>query len=663
MHSKDVEKRIKELVFKLNYYSRQYYTLDQSLISDYEYDILYRELQQLESENSDLILPYSPTKRVGDVLIDNFKKIEHIVKMDSLQDIFDYGELQSFLQNVEREVGETEFVVEQKIDGLSVTLTYENGNFVCGATRGNGFVGEDVTENLKTIKSIPLQIDEQVKFLQVRGEVYMPLNVFNDIVEEQNEKQEIPFKNPRNAAAGSLRQKDSKIAFKRKLDIFIFNLQKIEGKSFKTHSETLKWLQKIGFKVSPDFKILQSFEDIKEQINTINECRSNYNYDIDGAVIKVNDLKNRIALGSTDKTPKWSVAFKYPPTEKTAKILNIEINVGRTGVLTPTAVFTPVFIAGSSVSRAVLHNQSFIDEKKIAIGDIVSIRKAGDIIPEVVSVVEHKNENEVFKIPEYCPSCHQKTVKLEDESAVKCINKNCPLKNYRSIVHFASRDCMNIDGLGERIIKTLMDNGLIAKIEHLYKLQFNTIIELDGFKEKSTNNLLNAIEISKQQSFSNVLFSLGILNIGKKASKLLAEKFLNINNLLNATESDIVEIDGFGSVMAQSIINSLKDESLLETINSLISEGLNFEMVEQKTSTVTNGFFYNKNFVVTGTLLNYKRKDVEQIVTQNGGKILSSVSKNTDFLICGENAGSKLQKANALGIGVMSEKEFMDKIN
>lgn len=660
--SLDVKERINELVTKLNYYSKQYYTFDKSLISDYEYDMMYKELLKLESQNKGLVLPYSPTKRVGDVLIDDFKKIKHLVKMDSLQDVFNDNELIYFLDNIRKEIGETDFVVERKIDGLSVTLTYENGIFTSGATRGDGFVGEDVTENLKTIKTIPLQIDTDVSFLQVRGEVYMPLSSFNNIVKEQKENGKEVFKNPRNAAAGSLRQKDSKVVAKRNLDIFVFNLQKIDTKIFKKHSDSLIWLKKIGFKTSPEFKVIYSTEEIVKEISNINKNRNEYDYDIDGAVIKVNNINDRIKLGSTDKVPKWSVAFKYPPEEKTAKILDITVNVGRTGAITPTAIFTDVLIAGSNVSRAVLHNQDFIDEKKIAIGDIVSIRKAGDIIPEVVRVVEHKGENDVFKIPILCPSCGEKTVKNDGESAVRCINKYCPEKNYRSIVHFCSRDCMNIDGLGARIVKTLMDKKLIYKIEDLYKLSFDNIISLDGFKEKSTNNLLNSIEESKKQSFSNLLFSFGISNIGKKASKLLVEKFGDIDTLLNATVEDITNIDGFGNVMAESIVDSLKDKRLLDTISALRTYSLNFSEVRYDKNIDEDNFFYNKTFVVTGTLHNYKRKEVEDIIALNGGKISSSVSKNTNYLICGDNAGSKLKKATEYGVKVINEQEFI-KIN
>jgi len=660
MYKENAKKRAFELVETLNYYSRQYYTYDNSKISDYEYDLLYKELVDLENEHKDLALPYSPTKRVGDVTIGTFKKVNHLVKMDSLQDIFETCEISTFLDNVKRGVGDTEFVVEQKIDGLSVTLTYENGIFTSGATRGDGFIGEDVTENLKTIKSIPLMIDTDVTFLQVRGEVYMPLQVFKKITDEQSESNQSIFKNPRNAAAGSLRQKDSKISAKRHLEIFIFNLQKMEGKSFTRHSETLDWLKKIGFKVSPQYKVLTDYKTIVKEVDNINKNRKNYDYDIDGAVIKVNNIEKRQLLGNTDKTPKWAIAFKYPPEEKTTKLLDIEINVGRTGTLTPTAIFMPISVVGSSVARAVLHNQDFINDKKIAVGDIVSVRKAGDIIPEVVRVVEHKNENGVFKIPSQCPSCGEDTVQINGSSAIKCVNKYCPEKNYRIIVHFASRDCMNIDGLGARIIKILIDNNLITKIEDLYKLGYDDIIGLEGFKEKSTNNLLTSIMESKGRSFNNVLFSLGIGNIGKKAARLLVQKFEDIDTLLKADIEDIKQIDGFGEIMAISIVTALKDESLLETIKYLSENGLTFKSENKISDVDKNNFFYENNFVVTGTLKHYKRNKIEEIINNHGGILNSGISKKTDYLICGENAGSKLKKASDLGIKVINEKEFID---
>ncbi|MGL5972264.1 MAG: NAD-dependent DNA ligase LigA [Oscillospiraceae bacterium] len=653
----DMEK-IKNLVNKLNYYSKEYYTFDNSLISDYDYDIMYKKLVELEKKYPENIFSYSPTKRVGDVVIDNFKKVNHLVKMDSLQDAFSYEDVSNFYNSTVKDIDDIEFVIEPKIDGLSVTLTYENGVFVKGATRGDGFIGEDVTENLKTIKTLPLQIDKKIKFLQVRGEVFMPTKVFESLVKKQEEDGIETFKNPRNAAAGSLRQKDSKVAAIRNLDIFIFNLQLIEEKIFSKHSETLDFLKEQGFKVSPSYNIVKSFEDIKKEIDKIGKNRLNYEYDIDGAVVKVNKITHRNTLGSTDKTPKWAIAFKYPPEEKTTKLIDIEINVGRTGALTPTAVLEPVFISGSKVSRAVLHNQDFINEKQIKIGDIVLIRKAGDIIPEVTKVVKHNENEKIFKIPKICPSCGEKTVREEGEAAIKCINKKCPEKIYRSIVHFASRVCMNIDGLGTKIIKTFIENNLISSIEDLYSLTYNDIIELDGFEDKLANNILTSIKKSKNNSFSNVLFSLGISNIGKKGAKLLTDKFFSIENIINSTGEEIMEIDGFGNVMAESIVNALKDKGLLKTINILKSQGLKFEQ-EQEIKEISNNFFTDKSFLVTGTLSNYKRKDIEDIVTKNGGKIISSVSKNTDYLICGEKAGSKLKKAESLNISILFENDFI----
>ena len=654
-----MEQKIKELTNKLNEYGLAYYSQNDSLISDYDYDIMYRELVELESKYPNLKLSYSPTHRVGSDISNDFKKIEHKAKMDSLQDAFSFDEVEKFYNNINEKTGkETTFVIERKIDGLSVSLTYENGIFVKGATRGNGIIGEDVTENLKTIKSIPLKIKTELPLVEVRGEVFMDKNVFNELNDEQIEKGMEPFKNPRNAAAGSLRQKLTSVVAKRKLDMFIFNLQRIEGKIIESHQESLLFLKELGFNVSPNFKVVKSFDEICKTIDEIGNKRLSLPYEIDGAVVKVDDFDLRKNLGYTDKTPKWAVAFKYPPEEQTSKLLDIEINVGRTGVLTPTAVFEEIQLAGTSVSRAVLHNQDFINEKQIKIGDIVVVRKAGDIIPEIVKVKEHNENGEVFQIPSICPSCGEKTVNENGESAIKCINSLCPSQIYRNIVHFASRDAMNIDGLGERIVKTLIDSNLVNRVDDLYKLCKEQILELEGFKEKSANNLIESITKSKGNAFNQVVFGLGIPNIGKKASKQLTDKFKNIDNLMNATMEEILEIDGFGEIMAQSITGSFQNKTIIDVVDNLKNMGVNLETEETNDVIDTDNVFYGKTFVVTGTFANRKRKEIEEIISKFGGKVSSAVSKNTDFLLAGEKAGSKLEKAQNLGIKIIAENDF-----
>lgn len=734
-----IKLEIKDLTDKLNYYSRQYYTFDNSEISDYEYDMLYKKLVKLEEETGYSLI-YSPTKRVGDVVVDDFDKVEHLVKMDSLQDAFSFDEIYKFYNDVLKKVGnEVDFVLEKKIDGLSVCLTYENGIFTKGATRGDGFIGEDVTENLKTIKTLPLIVDTDIPFLQVRGEVFLSKENFKILTEKQKKEneenfktliqkqkntnkkkidkiinkrenklktkeeldilikeQEIKnekiidallmkkeniinnvFKNPRNAAAGSLRQKSSKVVSKRNLDIFIFNLQHCEYIHFNKHSESLDWLKKIGFVVSEDYFVSKNIEDILKNIEDIGLSRYNYTYDIDGAVLKVDDLKFRDILGSTNKTPKWAIAFKYPPEEKTSKILSIDVNVGRTGVLTPVAVFEPINISGTTVSRAVLHNQDFINEKKIKVGDIVSIRKAGEIIPEVVRVVKHLGFGEVYKIPGICPSCNKETIRLEDESAIKCINKDCPEQAYKKIVYFASRACMDIEGLGESIVRKLFYNKLVTKIEDIYNINYNIninkeskteilffnkndndFIKLDNFKEKSASNLINSINKSKSKPFETLLFSLGIDNIGKKSSLLLVQKFKNIDNIINASINDILEIEGFGKIMAESIIDFFKDEKVLSMISFFKENGF---CLEYK-SLYKKNIFDGKTFVITGVLKHYKRKQVEEIILSFNGKISNSISKKIDYLICGDSPGSKYEKAKELNINIINEQDFIKMI-
>lgn len=657
MNEQDAKKRIDELVKLLNYHSQLYYVEDRNEITDYEYDMLQQELKGLEEQFPQFVRSDSPTQRVGGKAISIFEKVTHRVQMGSLQDVFSFEQVRSFVETVQQAVDKPQFVVEPKIDGLSVSLEYHNGELAIGSTRGDGFVGEDVTSNLKTVKSIPIKINEELPLIEVRGETYMPRNVFLKLVKEQEDNDEQPFKNPRNAAAGSLRQKDPKIAAKRKLDIFVFNVQQIEGKELTSHKESLDYLKTLGFKTIPDYKRVSTADEVIDCIKTIGEKRFDLPFDIDGVVIKVDDFRQREVLGATAKVPKWAVAYKFPPEEKTSKLLDIELNVGRTGAITPVAVFEPVFLAGTSVSRATLHNQDFIREKNISVGDIIKVRKAGDIIPEVLGSVE-KHGDGVFTIPECCPVCGTKLVKSEEEAAVRCPNVECPAQIFRSIVHFASKGAMNIDGLGPQIVHTLLDNKLITSVADLYTLSGNKLLQLDNFKEKSVNNLLGAIEKSKSNSLDRFVFGLGIRNIGQASAKLLCDKFGDLDNIMNATAEQISEIDGFGGVMAQSVYNAFHEEHMIELIKRLKECGINtkYEKIQ------IDDRFAGKTFVLTGTLPTLKRSEAKALIEKYGGKASGSVSKKTDYVLAGEEAGSKLDKAQQLGIEIITEEQFKDMI-
>lgn len=657
MNEQDAKKRIDELVKLLNYHSQLYYVEDRNEITDYEYDMLQQELKGLEEQFPQFVRSDSPTQRVGGKAISIFKKVTHRVQMGSLQDVFSFEQVRSFIETVQQAVDKPQFVVEPKIDGLSVSLEYHNGELTIGSTRGDGFVGEDVTSNLKTVKSIPIKINEELPLIEVRGETYMPRNVFLKLVKEQEDNDEQPFKNPRNAAAGSLRQKDPKIAAKRKLDIFVFNVQQIEGKELTSHKESLDYLKTLGFKTIPDYKRVSTADEVIDCIKAIGEKRFDLPFDIDGVVIKVDDFRQREILGATAKVPKWAVAYKFPPEEKTSKLLDIELNVGRTGAITPVAVFEPVFLAGTSVSRATLHNQDFIREKNISVGDIIKMRKAGDIIPEVLGSVE-KHGDGVFTLPECCPVCGTKLVKSEEEAAVRCPNVECPAQIFRSIVHFASKGAMNIDGLGPQIVHTLLDNKLITSVADLYTLNENKLLQLDNFKEKSVNNLLNAIEKSKSNSLDRLVFGLGIRNIGQASAKLLCDKFGDLDNIMNASAEQISEIDGFGGVMAQSVYNAFHEEHMIELIKRLKECGINtkYEKIQ------IDDRFAGKTFVLTGTLPTLKRSEAKALIEKYGGKASGSVSKKTDYVLAGEEAGSKLDKAQQLGIEIITEEQFKDMI-
>lgn len=657
MEHTDAKKKIEELTARLNRYSYEYYVLDAPTVDDYDFDMQLRELQELEQQYPEYVLPDSPTQRVGGERDNTFEKVTHTVQMGSLQDVFSESELHEFDQHV-RETCDSLYVVEPKIDGLSVSLEYRDGVFARGSTRGDGFIGEDVTQNLKTIQSIPLRLNEAVPYLEVRGEVYMPRDSFEALVQAQNEKGETPFKNPRNAAAGSLRQKNSRITAQRRLDIFIFNLQRAEGISFAAHSETLDYLKKQGFKVSPSYPICRTMDEAVEEIHKIGDKRYQYSFDIDGAVIKVNSLSDREMLGATAKYPKWAVAFKYPPEEKETTLLSVEINVGRTGVLTPTAVFEPISLAGTTVSRAVLHNQDYIDEKDIRIGDRILVRKAGEIIPEVICSKSHAENSMPYKMPETCPSCGEPVVREEEQAALRCLNPLCPSAVFRQIVHFASRDAMNIDGLGPAMVQALIDGEHIKTAADLYTLDRERVQQMERVGEKSADNLFSALEHSKQNALSRLVFGLGIRNIGQKASELLCEKYDTIDKLLHAEYNDIIAIEGFGATMAESVVDYFQKPQARELLDKLIRCGVNPTQPHlQKADTLLG-----KIFVLTGTLPTLSRKEASALIEQNGGKVSGSVSKKTDFVLAGEDAGSKLTKANTLGIRILSEAEFLTMI-
>ncbi len=647
-------KRYNELVDELNFHSRLYYTEDAPVISDYEYDMKMKELKKLEEEFPLFVRQDSPTQRVGDVVFNTFDKVEHKVQMGSLQDVFSVDELYSFNERCKAVLSEPRYVVEPKIDGLSVSLEYKDGRFVRGSTRGNGLVGEDVTLNLLTIADIPKEIPEKLAFLEVRGEVYMPREVFDKLTSEQIKNGEEPFKNPRNAAAGGLRQKDPKVTAKRQLSIFVFNIQQIEGKELSSHKESLDYLNFLGFKTVPSYKTFTEFSKVVEEIADIGEKRYTYPFDIDGAVIKIDNFAEREELGATSKFPKWAVAFKYPPEEKETVLREIEINVGRTGALTPTAVFDPIILAGTTVSRAVLHNQDFISDKDIRLGDTILVRKAGDIIPEVLKSVSHVAGSEPYLIPKYCPVCNEETVKDDDEAVIRCVNPLCPATLYRSIIHFATRNAMNIEGLGPAIVELLLNNKLISSPADLYYLELSDLASLERMGELSAGNLLKSIEESKERGLAKVLFGLGIRNIGERASKLLAEHFLSIDRLFEATIEEITEIEGYGEVMAESVIEYFKRPESREIIEKLKNAGVVLTEAEKETTDLFKG----KTFVLTGTLPNYSRNEAKAIIEENGGKVSSSVSSKTDYVLAGEDAGSKLTKANSLGITVISEDEF-----
>ncbi len=650
--------RASELREILNYHSHKYYVEDSPEIEDFEYDRLMRELSDIEDKFPELVTPDSPTRRVGGSADGQFEPVEHTVRMESLQDAFSLEELKAFDKRVREVEPNATYVVEPKIDGLSVSLEYENGVFKRGSTRGDGVVGEDVSANLCTVGSIPLRLKRELDEIEVRGEVYMPREVFVKLVEQQENNEEKPFKNPRNAAAGSLRQKNPKITAQRRLDIFVFNIQRINGRTLTSHKQSLDYIKELGFKTIPFYTPCSSIEEAIREVERIGEIRGTLPFDIDGAVIKVDDFAHREELGSTSKFPKWAIAFKYPPEEKQTRIVAIEINVGRTGVLTPTAVFEPVMVAGSLISRATLHNQDFITEKDIRIGDTVTIRKAGDIIPEVLNVVEHSGNALPYVMPESCPSCGARVVREEGEAALRCLNTDCPAQLLRNLIHFCSRDAMDIEGLGESNIELFVNSGLIKTPADIYSLSAKQMTPLNRMAMQSANKLVKAIAASKENDLSKLIFALGIRHIGQKAAKLLSEHFVTMTALMNSDFDEIMTIDGIGEIMAKSIVEYFNMPESIELIDRLTEAGLNMKSLKE----IKDTRFADKTFVLTGTLATYKRSEAAAIIEGFGGKTASSVSKKTDYVLAGEDAGSKLQKANDLGITVISEEEFQNMI-
>lgn len=653
----EIKTKIEKLRQQLNYHSERYYNDDSPEIEDYEYDMMMRELKNLELLYPQYDSADSPTKRVGGKADNTFEPVEHAVRMESLQDAFSKEELVDFDKRVSSNVNGAKYVVEPKIDGLSVSLEYRDGLFYRGSTRGNGDIGEDVSANLRVIHNVPLKLNESIPYIEVRGEVYMPKRSFEKVVDRQILNDEKPFKNPRNAAAGSLRQKDSNITSNRGLDIFVFNIQQIEGKELHSHKESLDYLKTLGFNTVPFYTQVSSIDDAIDEINKIGEERGNLEFDIDGAVIKVDDFNQRIMMGSTAKYPKWAIAFKYPPEEKQTKLIDIEITVGRTGVLTPTAVLESVHLAGTTVSRATLHNQDFIRDKGIAIGDIVTVRKAGDIIPEVLCVNEH-NSNSIYEFPKHCPSCSEPVYRDEDEAAIRCINPECPAQLLRNLIHFCSREAMDIDGLGPTIIETFVNCGMITKTYDIFTLDPNKICQLEGFKQTSANNIIKSVEKCKDNDLSKLIFALGIRHIGAKAAKLLSDHFKNIDAIMTASVDSILQIEGFGEIMAQSVVDYFSTDSARELVEKLKEFNVNTE----SKAVVNDNRFEGMTFVLTGTLPTLKRNEAGAIIESFGGKTSSSVSKKTTFVLAGEEAGSKLDKAKALGIQIISEDEFMGMI-
>ena len=654
MNAKD---RIARLSKELEYHNYRYYVLDDPQIPDFEYDRMLRELEDLEAENPELASPLSPTRRVGGQALSQFQKVQHSVPMDSLQDVFSYEELREFDGRVRASVSNVRYTVEPKIDGLSVALEYVDGIFTRGVTRGDGAVGEDVTENLKTIYSIPMTLEDAPAHLIVRGEVYMPKAVFHKLNAEREERGEALLANPRNAAAGSLRQLDPKVAAKRQLDIMIFNLQLAEGKSFSSHGETLDYLRDLRFKVVP-YKTVTDMDAAEAEIAALNENREQYSYDIDGAVLKLDSLSDRAVLGSTAKYPRWAAAYKYPPEIKPTIVENIVVQVGRTGVLTPKAVVRPVRLAGTTVTNATLHNQDFISEKDLRIGDTVLIRKAGEIIPEVLEVDFSKRPEDTvpYLLPSVCPVCGAPVLRDEDGAAMRCTGAECPAQLIRNITHFASRDAMDIDGMGSAIVEQLISAGMVSSPADLYYLDWKAVEQLDRMGAQSASNLRAAVEKSKQNDLSKLLFAFGIRQVGAKAAKVLSMEFGSLDRLMEATEETLTQVRDIGAITAVGLVRWFRNEQSQHMISRLREAGVNFENQFK----LEDERFKGMTFVLTGALSLFTREEATAKIEAFGGKASSSVSKKTTYVVAGENAGSKLKKANELEVTVLTEEDFLE---
>lgn len=658
---KQVQEEISKLVSLLNKYSYDYYVEDNPQISDTEYDTLYKQLEKLEENHPEYILENSPTQRVGDRVLDEFEKITHKVPMLSLSNTFSTEDLRDFDARVSKLVSDhsVEYICELKIDGLAISIKYEDGRLVSAATRGDGSVGEDVTENIKTIFSIPKVLKDNRSF-EVRGEVYLPRKSFELLNTERENNNEVLFANPRNAAAGSLRQLDSKITAKRRLSAFIYSI--VGDDSIISQENALNTAKEYNLPVNPNFKLCKNIDEVIDYINYWTEHKKNLPYDIDGIVIKVNSYSTQEEVGYTQKSPRWATAYKFPEEELATKLLDVELSVGRTGIITPVAILDPIVISGSTVSKASLHNKDIIEELDIHIGDMVVVKKAGEIIPKVVRVVrELRTEGSTkYTMPNTCPSCGQQTYTKENDPFTRCKNPDCPDQNIRRIIHFASRDALNIEGLGDKVVTTLYEKGIIAHTIDLFSLEREKLISLDRMGEKSVDNLLNAIENSKQNSLDKVIFALGILNVGKKAGKILAEKYLNLSNLMNATLDELVNLDDVGQITAESILDYLSDENNIKFINDLIKVGMNPQYEVQEVN--TDNIFAGKTVVLTGKLVELTRNEAKEYLEKYGAKVTGSVTSKTDLVIAGEKAGSKLAKAEQLGIRVINEEEFANMV-
>lgn len=658
---KQVQEEISKLVSLLNKYSYDYYVEDNPQISDTEYDTLYKQLEKLEEKYPEFILENSPTQRVGDKILDEFEKITHKVPMLSLSNTFSTEDLRDFDARVSKLVPgqDVEYICELKIDGLAISIIYENGKLVSAATRGDGSVGEDVTENIKTIFSIPKVLKDNRTF-EVRGEVYLPRKSFELLNAERESNNEVLFANPRNAAAGSLRQLDSKITAKRRLSAFIYSI--VGDDNIISQENALNIAKEYDLPVNPNFKLCKNIDEVIEYINYWTEHKKDLPYDIDGIVIKVNSYDTQEEVGYTQKSPRWATAYKFPEEELATKLLDVELSVGRTGIITPVAILDPIVISGSTVSKASLHNKDIIDELDIHIGDMVVVKKAGEIIPKVVRVVKElrSSDSDKYIMPEVCPSCGQQTFTKPNDPFTRCKNPDCPDQNIRRIIHFASRDALNIEGLGDKVVTTLYEKGIISHTIDLFSLEREKLISLDRMGEKSVDNLLNAIENSKQSSLDKVIFALGILNVGKKAGKILAEKYLNLSNLMNATLDELVNLDDVGQITAESILDYLSDENNIKFINDLIKVGMNPQYEVQEVN--TDNIFAGKTVVLTGKLVELTRNEAKEYLEKYGAKVTGSVTSKTDLVIAGEKAGSKLAKAEQLGIRVINEEEFANMV-